>query len=335
MMLVRSLAELRGNRGLLERLRKNPLPPAAIFAGPEGVGKRTAAIFLAAKANCQALESDDLCGNCPSCRKSLDLFHPDLVCFPQGEGASLGIDEMRILRREAQYRPFEGKSRFFIVDRAEQLTVEAQNCLLKTLEEPPTTSHIVLITATPEALLPTIRSRCCLFRFSALSRTDVAELLQRRTDLDDPAWRVAFSQGSVGRALELDPRQLRTECEALLQLLEAWARREGWTAVLRTCEAPPLSSLLRRKEETHRLIEILQTLCYDLYHLLARGETPELLHAELRERLERVAQHLDLGRLAALLDETSRARRDLDRNLGPQICFETMWLKADPVAPHR
>ncbi|GAB4229247.1 MAG: DNA polymerase III subunit delta' [Acidobacteriota bacterium] len=332
-MLVRSLAELRGNRGLLDRLRRTLLPPAAIFSGPEGVGKRTAAILLAAKANCSNPEAEDLCGSCSGCRKSLELVHPDLLCFPQGEGASLGIDEMRTLRREAQFRPFEGKNRFFIVDGAERLTVEAQNCLLKTLEEPPPTSHIVLVTATPEALLPTIRSRCCLFRFSPLSRSDVAELIRQQPDLEEPEWRVAFSQGSIGRALELDPQQLRNECEVLLQLLEAWARREGWTAVIRTCDAPPLSSLLRRKEETHRLIEILQTLCYDLYLLLERNDTPELLHPELGKRLRQVARHVDLPRVAALLDETSRARRDLERNLGPQICFETLWLRAEGDLP--
>jgi len=324
-----SLWEIQGNRRLVERLAGAGLPPAALFSGPEGVGKRTVAVLLAAKLNCASPRELDLCGVCQSCRKILAGESPDVMLFPQSDAPHIGIDEMRVLRREAQYRPFEGVTRCFIVDQAERMTPEAQNCLLKTLEEPPPTSRIMLISARPEALLATIRSRCCIFRFSALSRDQLIAFL-RAHQVNQAETRTAFSQGSIGRALELVPEELCRERDLLLNLLDEWSRGGGFRAILKYTEKAPLSGRIRRAEDVARFLEILQSLGYDLY-VTAVGRPDRLSHPDAAAKLSRIASRLSLKQIGCLLQETGRARRDLDRHVSPQMCFETLWLAAESV----
>ena len=162
-----SFSDFEGNERLTSLLRKGSLPQSSIFAGPEGVGKKTLALLLAALANCKGKipGQDDICSKCSSCIKALSGNHPDIYVYSSissdgTPGTSIKIEDMRNLRKEAHYRPFEGLLRFFIIDEAEKMTEEAANCILKVLEEPPSTTRIILVTAYPGQLLPTILSRC-------------------------------------------------------------------------------------------------------------------------------------------------------------------------------
>jgi DNA polymerase-3 subunit delta' len=186
------LRDFVGNQKWVRLLRKAELPHSMIFSGPEGIGKKTLAILLAGLANCQNPKDGDLCGFCNSCKRvqtlPLELAkrnHPDILVadWPWVERACkeedkkkkpnplvIPIHVVRNLIQEAQYRPFLGAKRFFILDDAEKLNEAAANAFLKTLEEPPETTYIVLVTAYPDRLLPTIQSRCQHIRFGPLSR---------------------------------------------------------------------------------------------------------------------------------------------------------------------
>ncbi|MCA1561342.1 MAG: AAA family ATPase [Acidobacteria bacterium] len=163
--------EITGHRRLLELLaraaRRGSLSPSLIFAGPDGVGKRVAAIALAQVMNCQTPvplgedplgedplgEDKDACGTCASCRRIARGVHADVLLIEPGETGAIKVDQIREAIERTAYRPFEGRRRVVIIDDADAVLGEAQNALLKTLEEPPGSSSIVLITSRPDFVL--------------------------------------------------------------------------------------------------------------------------------------------------------------------------------------
>src|SRR4051794_8192070 len=174
-----------GHRPLLQLLARatsrHTLPPTLLFSGPDGVGKRSTAIALAQALNCERPvpfgEGTDACGECRSCTRIARGVHADVLVLEPGDSGAIKLDQVRDAIERTAYRPFEGRRRVVAIDGADALNVEAQNALLKTLEEPPPASMFVLITDRPDVLLPTVRSRCQRLRFGPLAPADVAGVL--------------------------------------------------------------------------------------------------------------------------------------------------------------
>src|SRR5437868_4054634 len=147
---------------LARSVSRESLPPSLVFAGPGGVGKRLVATATAQALNCTARDKPplDACGVCHTCRRIARGVHPDVLLVEPGDSGSIKIDRVREIVESAGYRPFEGRRRVVIIDEADALVAGAQNALLKTLEEPPPSSVFILVTSRPDALLPTVRSRC-------------------------------------------------------------------------------------------------------------------------------------------------------------------------------
>ena len=202
-------------------IERGRLASSFLFAGPAGIGKRSFAVKLAQAMLCQQRpeEALDPCETCQSCTMVLAGTHPDLdiVAKPADKAeipVALFIGDHEHRRQEGlchniALKPFMGGRKIALIDDADLLNEEGANCLLKTLEEPPPQSLLILIGTSPAKQLPTIRSRCQLVRFQPLAIETVAELLLRQGLAPDAAQarRLAqHSEGSVGRALELaDP----------------------------------------------------------------------------------------------------------------------------------
>jgi DNA polymerase III delta' subunit len=191
------------------------LPHGLVFAGPVGVGKATTARALAKLFLCDHSKDDSPCDACDSCRVFAAGNHPDyrviakeLIRYHDRTGKSKGIDlSIHVLRPEliepAGRKAVMGRGKVFVVEQAETMNPQAQNSLLKTLEEPAGRSLIVLLTDQPGALLPTIRSRCQAVRFAALDPDAVARELQKRgIDKGLAARAAALAGGSLGVALK-------------------------------------------------------------------------------------------------------------------------------------
>ena len=200
-------------------IHRGTLPPSLILAGPEGVGKRLLAISTAQALNCltpqtavqvqtHTLETD-ACGTCSPCSKIARGVHPDVLVIEPGDTGSIKIDQVRDVIDRAGYRPFEGRRRVVIIDQADGLVAQAQNALLKTLEEPPSASAFLLVTSRPDALLPTVVSRCPRLRFRPLDPNDVASVLikQGRSEVEARAT-AASADGSIGHALATSGQDL-------------------------------------------------------------------------------------------------------------------------------
>jgi DNA polymerase-3 subunit delta' len=170
------------------------------------VGKRKVAIAVAQALNCVSPRTGkafDSCGACPACTRIARGVHPDVLVVQPGESGSIKVDQVRDVVDRAMYRPFDGKRRVVIVDDADALVPSAQNALLKTLEEPPSSSVFMLVTSRPDLLLPTVISRCPRLRFRALDDADVVAVLEGMGTSETDARAAAVSaDGSIARALE-------------------------------------------------------------------------------------------------------------------------------------
>src|SRR6266508_2307186 len=183
-----------GKESLRRLLGSGRVPGSLLFTGSQGIGKKVFALELAKVLNCRNRNGLEACDECSSCKRiSRSTFppfgkddddknrmiwseHTD-VAMVRPYKQIIRVPPMRELEREANFRPFEGAARVFIVEDADYMNEQAANALLKTLEEPPPTSHLVLTTSNPTALLATIRSRCQIIRFAPIAAADVQQFL--------------------------------------------------------------------------------------------------------------------------------------------------------------
>ena len=192
---------------LRNAVKNNRLSHAYIFCGPEGIGKRLTALNFAKLLNCQAEpDGDEACGcdECASCKKIDSLNHPDVFLFsPEKEGSSIGIEKIRAIIKDIGLKPYEARKKVYIIDNASSMTREAANAFLKTLEEPPPDSILILITQDLRDLAVTLVSRCQAVKFSSLGINEVKEILMNIYKVDAALAQVIahLSSGRLGAAL--------------------------------------------------------------------------------------------------------------------------------------
>jgi DNA polymerase-3 subunit delta' len=329
---------------LLSRaIARGTLPPALLLAGPAGVGKRRAAMAIAEAVNClkpQSVASGssrtdsgvdlarDACGECAACRRIQRGVHPDVIVIEPGDTGSIKIDRVRDVIDRADFRPFEGRQRVVVLDEADALVEPAQNALLKTLEEPPSASIFVLVSSMPDALLPTVRSRCSRLRFGTLSPADVTEVLTRDhgyTELDARA--VAMdAEGSVGRALQAESADLVQAREGAQRLLDYTVRANDPTRRLDAAAAVTAKkgTSSGEREQLAACLRALGSLLRDVGILATGGDRRLIGNTDLESTLVPLARTFDSRRSARAYAAVDEALAALERNASPKIVAD--WL---------
>ena len=315
--------EIAGHRRLLELVAgaalRGSLAPSLLFAGPDGVGKRMAAVALAQLVNCAAPSDGDACGVCGSCRRIARGVHPDVLIVAPGATGAIKIEQVREAIDRAAYRPFEGRRRVVIVDDADAMVAEAQNAMLKTLEEPPAASAFVLVSSRPDMLLPTVRSRCQRLRFGRLAPAEIAAVLER-DHAYEPAEAyaaAAAADGSIGRALDERSEDYVEAREAAAALLTGVATSTDPRS--RLDSARTLASGNADREAVGRRLRAAASLLRDLGILLSRADERALANADLRPLLTRLLKSFDGDRTLRAFSAIDRALDALDRNASPKI----------------
>lgn len=313
--------------GLLSRsIDRGTLPPSLLLTGPAGVGKRCAAVAVAQALNCLSPVRGgplpiDACGRCSPCRRIAKASHPDFLLLEPGDSGNIKIDPVRQALEATAYLPFEARLRVVLVDEAEQVLPEAQNALLKSLEEPPRGTVFLLVTSQPETLLPTIRSRCSRVRFGRLAPAEVAGLLIRREKMDSAEAHAAaaVAEGSPGRALERRTRGFRAAREAALAALRSSTRPGAWAERMRAAAALAPKTGAGERDELATRVRLLATLVRDAALVRQQGQGQALANSDLAGEIERIAADFDADRAVRAFAAADRALAALRRNASPKI----------------
>jgi len=337
--------QLTGNelvKDLLRRmLRSGRVPGALLFTGEEGVGKKLFAVEIARALNCRAPQGVEACGKCPACVR-MSRFN-----FPQSEESDdwkkiiwtdhgdvgmvvapkrvLLVDQMRHIEGEANFRPFEGKARVFIVDDSDKLNDASANALLKTLEEPPPTSHIILITSRPAMLLPTIRSRCQAIRFSPLTTAEIEQhlLTNKLATPAEAGLRARAGNGSIGRALAGNLESFKERRDAMLQVLTALAITEDHTRLLRLAEE---MNEVKRKDEYEFGLELLETLIRDVLMVSFGVSSGQLINEDVLPQLQKISERIDSRSATSWISLIEELREQLVVNVNRKTATDALFL---------
>jgi DNA polymerase-3 subunit delta' len=315
---------------------RGTLPPSMLFAGPRGVGKYQTATALAQALNCLAPAAGsasfelDACGVCASCQRIARRVHPDVIVVEPGESGSIKIDQVRDVIDRAAFRPFEGRKRVVIVDDADAMLHPAQNALLKILEEPPSGTVFILVSAIPDSLLPTVRSRCSLLRFGTLTTEEVVDQLIQRHGYTAPDARAAAAEADGSMALALERRSVDLiEARTIAQrLLEHTARSPD--PVRRIDAAELIKTKGTPAEERNRLsasLRALRSLLRDVAILASRADSRLLANPEAETELRHLAASFDERRSRRAFAAVEEAIAALERNASPKLVADWVVLQ--------
>ena len=328
--------DIAGHKPILKLLasavERDSVPQSLLFSGPEGVGKFATAIALAQAINCLKPTGDgDGCGKCPSCSRIARRVHGDVIIVEPGENGSIKIDQVRDALEKVAYRPFEGRRRVVIIDQVDAADGAPQDALLKRLEEPTSASMFVLITSQPDALLPTVRSRCYQLRFAPLADADLVRVLVNSHDISERDARAlaAVCDGSVGRALAQNGGELADARDVAFQLLSTAASTDQpgrRLAVAKTAAASP-SSRVKDRDALATRLEAAAAFIRDMQVLVAGGDRSMLTNADMADDLAKLARSYDRERGLAAFAAVERGLNALGRQANTKIVADWVALK--------
>ena len=320
-------ADVIGHEQAIGRLRgvveEDRVPGALLLLGPRGVGKRAVADAFAARLFCDAPRSGDACGVCGQCTRLAAGTHPDhRVIAREAERRDIRIEQVRELTRWLGLQPIAASRKIGILDDAQCLNEHGQNALLKTLEEPPGASVLVLVSSSAALLLPTVRSRCQLVRLEPLAPEAVARVLVAHGVAPDRARAVGtLAEGSPGRALELEGEAQGKARERVLRALPALAD-------LRAGELSQIAQELSRGAADAALTAALAWYRNVLETALVGDDLP-LRNPDAVAAVRTAASRRSPGLLLRQLEVVCDTIRDLEQNANRMLSLETMllWLR--------
>ncbi len=305
------------HREVWERLAAHErLAHALLLVGPAGVGKR---VFAAALARRLVCEEGRACGVCRSCRLALSDNHPDILPLVRAEGASeITVDSARGLQDFVALRPHIAARRVALILDADHLNRSAANAILKTLEEPPPGSYLVLVSDAPARLLPTVRSRC---QRLALGRPNEAQALAYLADhqVPDAGARLALTHGAPLRAQAL-PSDAPDMAARLIKTLEDLAG--GRLAVPDATEA-------WQGADPDVALALVTDIGAGLAESCLMGRSQRGFSDPVQLSLRRLADRLDLERVFRLWDEALDARALLGAPLDRRLVWDRIFMSVD------
>jgi DNA polymerase-3 subunit delta' len=334
--LLARLEDLAGQADVARRLgaalASGRLHHALLLAGPDGVGKFQAALLLARIAFCRAGDPSSACGQCRSCVK-FETGHGDVHVLSANEKGLIPIDDVREVIRVLHVKPLEAPHKVLIVRDADTMNPQAQNALLKTLEEPPGRARIILTSSRPSTFLVTILSRCQRVDFRPVPSAELARLVAARLGLpeDRAALLAALAQGSPARAFDAEPDAVIAERDRMAELdlaLSPGRRAVAAHALERAAE------LGGEKEQLPARLDLLGVWLRDQILIAAGVSAPELANLDRRDELERLAGERGLYEVLERTRAVQEARSLLARpyHYNPVMILEQLCLS---LAGHR
>jgi len=315
---------------LKEHLRHDSIRQAYLFCGPPGLGRRTLALRLAQALNCpQPNELAEPCGKCKTCQQIERMQYADLAIIQaEKKGGTLKVDQIRAVRQSLVLAPYQGKYRVALFLRFQEANSNAQNALLKTLEEAPAKAVLIITADTPESLLPTIVSRCEVLRLRPLPVKRVEAALKERGADETTARLLAHvSGGRPGYALSMmrDEKMLEFRTERLddLRRLLKGSRRE------RFAYADKLTDRRRKEagpeERFRETLQLWLSFWRDVLLCISGANAP-LANVDRSAEIEALAGKLTLSEARRLVQAVESAFDKLDKNVNARLLTEVLLL---------
>jgi DNA polymerase-3 subunit delta' len=309
---------------LLQRAIKNEkVVNSYLFLGNEGIGKKYVALQFAKSLNCLGgtAEGGDACDHCPSCKKIDHALHPDVLVI-EPDGQYIKVDQVRQMQRELAYKPYEGRHRVCILTAADRMAPHIPNTLLKTLEEPPLHTVIILLANSSRFILPTILSRCQAIRFNPLPIPLLSKWLMEGKGFNEAEAHLlaSLSEGSPGKALEIQEEIHHIPREELLKDwigLKSLSIEKMWSWV---------ESLPSQRENLLLMLEVAKTLLRDLVVVKTMKKEPTLIHSDLLPVMKAMAVRWNLSSLLRRMEILHQTTLAIGANANTNLALEAMML---------
>jgi len=316
-----AFSEIVGQKTPLAILRlalgNNRLHHAYLFTGPAGVGKRATALAVAMALHCVE-RNGDFCGHCVECARVQARNHPDVREIEPVTGKKeISIQQIREMEKELHYHSFSGGRKIAIIDPATLLNHASQNALLKTLEEPPQGSLLILISSSAGALLPTLRSRCLRLNFGPIPPPLLAGFLSKKGQAPKEAeFLAALSMGSIGAALDMDGDESRKRRRQWVSTLSE-LKKGNYQGALEAAEA-----LASSREEVLAFLEWAESWYHDLLTHRLQQNARDVVNLDMLAELQQQAAEATVGRILSAATHAASATRKIQRNLNRRMVLE-------------
>lgn len=319
--------EILGNEMIKEHFLKaiesHRISHAYILTGEEGTGRKSIANAFAMTLLCEKGGTEP-CMVCHSCKQALSGNHPDLIYVTHEKPASIGVDDIREqINDTIQIRPYSSYYKIYIVDEAEKMTVQAQNALLKTIEEPPSYAVIILITTNQEAFLPTILSRCVQLKLKPLKDFTVKSYLTEHLKVPekDAELCAAFARGNLGKAIHLASSE---EFKELYRRVMSLLKNVG------TMDIGMLLDCIREIKEQnfdiYEVLDLMQLWYRDVLMYKVTKDMNLLVFKDEYRMINETGQKIDYAGLEAILAAIDTARTRLEANVNLDLAMELLLL---------
>ncbi|HIV11969.1 MAG: DNA polymerase III subunit delta' [Clostridiales bacterium] len=310
-------------RHLQNAIRLGKVSHAYIFSGETGCGKKLLATAFAMTLQCEQ-RGVDPCLTCSSCKKAMSKNHPDIINITHEKPNSIGIEDIRSqLIDDVAIKPYCSSYKIYIISEAEKLTLQAQNALLKTIEEPPAYAVILLLTNNMDALLPTITSRCVKLGLRPVKESMVKEYLMEKLHIPDYQAKMdaSLAQGNIGKAKQLaQSEDFAQVAENALRLL----RRSGDMELYELVDA--IKMLSADKQNIYDYLDLFTMWFRDVLLFKATREVDGLVFKDQFNDIKERAGKSSYEGLETIIDAIEKARTRLHANVNFDLVMELLFL---------
>lgn len=325
---MRRFADIVGQEQLREHLenavRMGKVSHAYIINGERNAGKEFIAKTFAMAVQCENRQDAEPCGECHSCKQALSGNHPDIIFITHEKPGTIGVDDIRRqINGDVAIKPYSGPKKIYIVSEGEKMTVQAQNALLKTLEEPPEYAVILILTDNVNTLLPTILSRCVVLNMKPVRDAQIKEYLMENMGIPDYKADicVAFARGNVGKARLLANSEefdkVKEEAITLLKYIGEMELHEIVAAIKKITEY---------KFDVNDYMDILSIWYRDVLLFKATHDVNHLIFREEIQSIRKVADKSTYEGIERIIDALEKSKQRLNANVNFELTMELLLL---------
>ncbi len=311
-------------KGYLQKaIELNRVSHGYIFSGEAGSGKKTLAEAFAATLQCEG-KGRDACFTCPSCKKAASGNHPDIIHVTHEKPNTISVDEIREqVNRTVAIKPYGSPYKVYIISDAQKMSVQAQNALLKTIEEPPAYAVLILLTTNEEELLPTIVSRCVTLRMRPVSQELVQKYLADQYQLPDYKAKIcaSFAQGNIGKAIRIATSEQFSALKDEVLMLVDRVRDMQIHEIIEY-----MKTLSQYKLEIHDFLDFMMVWYRDVLLFKATKDIDSAIFSDRVTEIMRQADKISYDGLDQIIKGLDNAKRRLDANVSFELTMELLFL---------